>query len=159
MKDGGKPMGPTPAEKKKSEERTKQREEDIAENKSTIIYYAEKLGEMKMIANIQKEPFWTDTVNGLKELRKVRHELEAKVDQWNAKRKEEEEEWEKEQYNGMTPHEFEKQERALYERGCQEYRACWNEDVATRFELSQDEVPNHYISRVRLFESGIIKKK
>ena len=68
MKDGGKPMGPTPAEKKKAEERAKKKAEHIAFTKECIMKYAERSEEKDLIAYIQKQPFWTDPVNNLKEL-------------------------------------------------------------------------------------------
>ena len=78
MKDGGKPMGPTPAEKKKAEERAKKKADHIAFTKECIMKYAQRSEEKDLIAYIQKQPFWTDPVNNLKELEKLHNELQEK---------------------------------------------------------------------------------
>ena len=111
MKDGGKPMGPTPAEKKKAEERAKQRQEEAALFKRSITDYAERLDLRDELAIIEKKPCWTDPMdqisqvfwtNNLKELRDLDNRMKAKMDEYLKKFKKE--------HNGMSPIEVERQE-------------------------------------------------
>ena len=111
MKDGGKPMGPTPAEKKKAEERVKQRQEEAALLKRSITDYAQRLDLRDELAIIEKKPCWTDPMdqisqvfctNNLKELRDLENRMKAKMDEYLKKFKKE--------HNGMSPIEVERQE-------------------------------------------------
>ena len=98
MKDGGKPMGPTPAEKKNAEERAKQRQEEAALLKRSITDYAERLDLRDELAIIEKKPCWTDPMdqisqvfwtNNLKELRDLKNRMKAKMDEYLKKFKKE----------------------------------------------------------------------
>ena len=75
--------------------------------------YAERSEEKYLIAYIQKQPFWTDPENNLKEVEKLHNELAAKD---RRQRREVEAEYEKEyekllekfkkEHNGMTPEQY-----------------------------------------------------
>ena len=132
MKDGGKPMGPAPAEKKKAEERAKKKADHIEFCKDYIMRHVcdfqeeyeykgclegisisfpsgLQTGRLDLKDYIQKQPFWTDPENNLKELEKVSDEFSKK---YCRQRREADAKYEeyvekfKKKHNGMTPEQY-----------------------------------------------------
>lgn len=136
LKDGGKPMGPSLAEKKKAEERAREqkhkdamvrktvreRQKKAATLKYFITQYAEELDAKdeaggrsgRRLANIKRHSFWTDPMDQKSVLYWTDNlikldKLEKRLGMAYERRLEERLEKFKKEHNGMTPREVEEQ--------------------------------------------------